>query len=136
MGTRWYAQVSVKQCARRTTESGPPLPLLITHEIFPQWAMPSGNREMRVGTINARGMSQSKQMEIEDLLLEYGVSICAVQESHERGSMAQHFLHYTWISRPRSRDHIKKDEVEVLGSWFTTPWWPMSQWAIPRVVRR
>ena len=108
-------KVSVKQCARRTTESGPPLPLLMTHEISPQWAMPSGNREMRVGTINARGMTQSKQMEIEDLLLEYGVSICAVQESHERGSMAQHFLHYTWISRPRSRDHIKKGRGGGVG---------------------
>ena len=70
---------------------------------------------MRVGSINARGMTQSKQKEIEDLLLENGVSICAVQESHEKGTMAHHFLHFTWIGRPRGRDHIKKGRGGGVG---------------------
>ena len=54
-------RVLFKQCARRPKELGPPLPLELTTDIGPQWTLPSGNREMRVATFNARGLTKIKQ---------------------------------------------------------------------------
>ena len=96
-------RVTVKQVARRTTDLGPPLPLPETPRWTEphHWALPSRGSEIRVASFNACGLSTTKQKELEDVLLDMGIGICAVQESHERANMALHLTQYTWIGRPR-----------------------------------
>ena len=65
--------------------------------------VPAGRQKLtRLASWNACGLSTvSKQLELEDCLLANGVIVCAIQESHQSGSMAQHFRHYRWLGKPR-----------------------------------
>ena len=105
----------VHQRPRRLTDIGSPLPLggapAWSAPIARNWSFPphSSGQELRIASWNACGLTAFKQVELEVSLLELGVGICAVQESHERASLSLHLTHYQWLSRPRDlATHSKK----------------------------
>lgn len=99
-------RLTVKRSSRRTTDRGPvPLACVRVQVVATSRAARASTgrqRLTRVASWNACGLSTvSKQLELEDCLLANGVAVCAIQESRESESMAQHFRHYRWLGKPR-----------------------------------